>query len=72
MANYALLSQTDNERFSSSEPADVLLQLKPDQQRRAKLQLGTTDPDDLLDQEDFLVGRAKRLAEELNQFLGLP
>ena len=72
VANYAILSQADNAELSDRDPFDVWRSLRPNQREWASVQMGFTAREDLLKAyEEFLDFRAEKLAEQLNEFLGL-
>lgn len=72
VANYAILSQADNAELGDDDPFDVWRKLKPNQREWASVQMCFTAREDLLRAyEEFLDFRADKLAEQLNEFLGL-
>jgi hypothetical protein len=74
MANYALLSQADNAELSERDPYNVWQSMKENQQEWASAQLGFQASSSLLKRgayDEFAEFRAKKLAEQLNVFLGL-
>jgi len=72
VANYAILSQADNAELTDRDPFDVWRSLKPNQRECASAQLFFTAREDLFKAyEEFIEFRAERLAEELNDFVGL-
>jgi len=74
MANYAIISQSDNAELGDRPPAEVYAELSIQERSMASAQLFLRGQDDLLNQEnydDFIDHRAKLLAEALNVFLGL-
>ena len=73
-ANFALLSRSTNAEFGARTPDDVLRSLTPDQRKRAGVQFfGEAAGDRLRHEryEEFCEWRAARLAEALNEFLGI-
>lgn len=73
-ANFALLSRSTNAEFGDRGPDDVLRSLTPEQRGHAHHQLFGSEAGDRLQRDrydEFCEWRAKRLAEELNEFLGL-
>jgi hypothetical protein len=72
VTNYAILSQADNAELTDRDPFDVWRSLKPNQRECASAQLFFTAREDLLKAfEEFIEFRAEKLAEELNDFVGL-
>ncbi len=72
--NYAILSQADNAELSDRDPFDVWRTLKSNQRECASLQLCFVGRDDLLKREayeEFIDYRSGKMAEQLNEFLGL-
>ena len=73
-ANFALLSRSTNSEFKDKRPEEVLAALTPDQRKRAAMQcFGEAAGDRLKVErfEEFCEWRAQRLAEEINEFIGL-
>ena len=72
VANYAILSQADNAELGDRDPFDVWRSLKPNQREWASVQMCFTARDDLLKEyEEFVEVRSEKLAEQLNEFVGL-
>ena len=72
MANYALLSQSDNVQFTDEDPQSAYRRLNIQQKQWAQLQLFMIADADLFnDFTEFMERRARRLADSLNEFLGL-
>ena len=72
VANYAILSQSDNAELADRDPFDVWRSLKPNQREWASVQMCFTAREDLLKAyEEFVEFRAEKLAEQLNEFVGL-
>jgi len=73
-ANYAVLSQADNAELGDRDPFDVWRTLRQNQRECASQQLCFIGKDDLLKHEaydEFIDFRAGKMAEQLNEFLGL-
>jgi hypothetical protein len=73
-ANYAILSQADNAELGDRDPFDVWRTLKSNQKECASQQLCFVGKDDLLKHEaydEFVDFRSEKMAEQLNEFLGL-
>lgn len=73
-ANFALVARATNSTFGVAPPGDVLASLTSDQRKIASGQLFGQNAGDLLAVErysEFCSWRAARLAEALNEFLGL-
>jgi hypothetical protein len=71
-ANYAILSQADNAELADRDPFDVWHGLKANQKEWASAQLCFNARDDLLKTyEEFIDFRAEKIAEQLNEFVGL-
>ncbi|MBR0778314.1 DUF262 domain-containing protein [Bradyrhizobium diazoefficiens] len=73
-ANYAILSQADNSQLGDSDPFDAWRALKQNQKECASKQLFFVAKDDYLKREayeDFVDFRAEKIAEALNEYLGL-
>jgi hypothetical protein len=73
-ANYAILSQDDNAGIGDGNPFDVWRGLKQNQKEHASLQLCFVAKDDFLKRdayEDFIDFRAEKMADQMNEFLGL-
>jgi len=73
-ANFALLSRSTNAEFGDKPPDEVLRTLTPEQRNHARRQLFGDEAGDRLRREryeEFCEWRGKRLAEALNDFLGL-
>ena len=73
-ANYGLLSRSTNAELSDKPPNEVLAILTPDQRKRASLQFFGEAAGDRLkpeNYEDFCQWRAERLAEAINEWLGM-
>ena len=72
VANYAILSQADNAELADRDPFDVWRSLKPNQRDYASAQLFFAAREELLKAyEEFIDFRAEKLAEQLNDFVGL-
>jgi hypothetical protein len=72
VANYAILSQSDNAELADRDPFDVWRSLKQNQREWASVQMCFTAREDLLKAyEEFVEFRAEKLAEQLNEFAGL-
>lgn len=72
VANYAILSQADNAELGDLDPFDVWRSLKPNQREWAAVQMCFIAREDLLKTyEEFVDFRAEKLAEQLNEFVGL-
>ena len=74
MANYALISQRDNESIGDEDPKAVFGRMDAEQRERAECQLFVIANYELLAAkafEEYRQMRAKKLADQLNQFLGL-
>jgi hypothetical protein len=74
MANYAILTQSDNAELADRAPAEAYAKLSPQERNMASVQLFFHISDELLDPQaydEFLEHRAKHLADALNQFLEL-
>ncbi len=72
VANYAILSQADNAELTGRDPFDVWRSLKPNQREWASTQLFFIAREDLLKAYDeFIEFRAEKLADALNDFVGL-
>jgi hypothetical protein len=73
-ANYALLSRDTNSEFGSRRPDEVFAGLPADARARAGVQFFGEDAGDRLNPEryeEFCEWRAKRLADAINQWVGL-
>jgi hypothetical protein len=73
-ANYALISRSTNAEFGAKGPDDVLKTLTPAQRKIAEIQFFGEDAGDRLGHdryEEFCDWRAQRLAQALNEFLGM-
>jgi hypothetical protein len=73
-ANYALLSRSTNSEFREKPPDEVLATLTPDQRKLAATQFFGAAAGDRLKPdryEEFCQWRAGRLAESINDWLGL-
>jgi hypothetical protein len=73
-ANFALISRSTNAEFGDREPEDVLGTLTPGQRKEAAKQFFGADAGDRLrrtEYEKFCEWRAGKLADALNDFLGL-
>ena len=73
-ANFALLSRSTNAEFGEKPPDDVLRSLTPEQRKQARLQFFGEEAGDRLTRDryvEFCEWRALRLAEALNEFLGI-
>jgi hypothetical protein len=73
-ANYALLSRATNSEFGDQRPEEVLHMLTPDKRKRADVQFFGDAAGDKLQPnryEEFCQWRADRLAESINEFLGM-
>ena len=74
VANYAILSQADNAELADRDPFDVWRELKSNQRDCASLQLCFVASDNMLRfeaYEEFIEMRAEKLADQLNEFIGL-
>ena len=74
LANYAVPSQPDNAALGSQSPFDVWRGRRKNQREWASVQLCFTALDHLLHPEaydEFLTFRSAKIAEQINQFLGL-
>jgi hypothetical protein len=74
VANYAILSQTDNAELADRDPFDVWRGMKSNQRECAGRQLCFVASDNLLRRDaydEFVEFRADKLAERLNVFIGL-
>ncbi len=74
LPNYALLSRATNSEFGDRPPDEVLATLTPAQRKRASMQFFDNAAGDRLRSdgyEDFCEWRAGRLAEALNDWLGV-
>jgi hypothetical protein len=72
VGNYAILSQSDNAELADRDPFDVWRSLKPNQRECASVQMCFTAREDLLKAyEEFVEFRADKMAEQLNEFVGL-
>lgn len=74
VANYAILSQADNAELSDRDPSAAHKALSPGQREAAAEQLFFRVSDGLLDYkayDEFIELRARHLADQLNDFLGL-
>jgi hypothetical protein len=72
VGNYAILSQDDNAALADRDPFDVWRSLKTNQKEWASAQLCFTAREDLLKAyEEFIDFRADKLADQLNEFVGL-
>jgi len=73
-ANYGLLSRSTNAELSDQRPDEVLAILSPDERQRASIQFfGEAAGDRLKPEryEEFCQWRAQRLAEKINEWLGI-
>lgn len=73
-ANYALLSRSSNSEFGDKQPEEVLSMLTPDQRKLAAVQFFGDPAGDKLKPgryEEFCQWRADRLAESINDWLGM-
>jgi hypothetical protein len=74
VANYAILSQADNSELADQDPQDAWRSLRANQREYASVQLCFLANDNYLRPEaydEFLAFRAEKLAEQLNNFIGL-
>jgi hypothetical protein len=74
VANYAIISQADNAELGDRSPFDVWRELRSNQQAFASEQLCIDANDNLLQRdayEEFIGFRAEKLADQLNNFIGL-
>lgn len=74
VANYAILSQADNAELSDRDPSAAHKDLSPDLREAASEQLFFRVSDGLLSYkayDEFIDFRARKMAELLNEFLGL-
>ena len=73
-ANYGLLSRSTNAELSDKRPDEMLASMSPDERQRADLQFFGEAAGDRLNPEnyeDFCQWRAERLAEGINEWLGI-
>ena len=73
-ANYALLSRSTNSEFGDKLPDEVFRSLTPDQRKLAAVQLYGDGAGDRLKADrylEFCEWRADRLAESMNDWLGI-
>jgi hypothetical protein len=73
-ANYAILAQADNSELADRDPFDVWRSLKANQRECASLQLCFVASDNYLRPaayDEFIEFRAGKIAEQLNEHLGL-
>jgi hypothetical protein len=73
-ANYAILSQADNSELADTDPFDVWRSLKQNQKECASQQLCFVAADNYLRAaayDEYMEFRAGKMAEQLNDFLGL-
>jgi len=73
-ANLALISRASNSEIGDKRPDEVLSMLTPAQRKLAKVQFFGNDAGDLLEAdhyEEYCEWRAKRLAEAMNEYLGM-
>ena len=73
-ANYALLSRPTNSEFGDKPPDEVCATLTPAQRKLAAVQFFGEDAGDRLKPgryEEFCEWRADRLAEAINDWLGM-
>ncbi len=73
-ANYGLLSRSMNAELADKPPDEVLAGMSPDERQRADLQFFGEAAGDRLkpeNYEDFCQWRAERLAEAINEWLGI-
>ena len=73
-ANYSLLSQSTNSAFGDRPPDDVFAMLTPEQRKQAAVQFFGEAAGDRLRPDrydEFIEWRAARLAESINDWLGL-
>ena len=73
-ANYALLSRSSNAEFGDKRPEEVLSTLTPDQRKLAAVQFFGDSAGDKLKPgryDEFRQWRAERLAESINDWLGM-
>ena len=73
-ANFAMLSRSTNAEFGDRSPDEILATLTPTQRKLARIQFFGEEAGDRLRRdryEEFCEWRAARLAEALNQFLGI-
>jgi hypothetical protein len=74
VANYSILWQNDNAELADSDPMDAWRSLQLNQLSYASLQLCFEANDGFLRPEayeEFLNHRSKKMAEQLNAFIGL-
>jgi hypothetical protein len=74
VANYAILSQADNAELGDNDPFDVWRNLKSNQKEIASQQLCFIASENMLRREayeEFVEFRAEKIANQLNDFLGL-
>ena len=72
--NYALLSRSSNSEFGDKRPEEVLGILTPDQRKHAAVQFFGDPAGDKLKPsryEEFCEWRGERLAESINDWLGM-
>jgi len=73
-ANYGLLSRSSNAELKDRRPDEVLAGMSPDERQRAEVQFFGEAAGDRLkpeNYEDFCQWRAERLAEAVNDWLGI-
>jgi hypothetical protein len=73
-ANFALISRSSNSEIGDKRPDEVLNMLTPVQRKAARVQFFGNDAGDLLEAdhyEEYCVWRAKRLAQAMNEYLGM-
>ena len=73
-ANYALISRETNSNFKDAPPEEVLARLTPEQQRLAQVQHFSLEAGDRLkrpEYDEFCLWRARRIADSMNDWLGL-
>jgi hypothetical protein len=73
-ANYALISRSTNSEFGDKRPNEVLATLTPDQRKLASVQFFGEAAGDRIKvdrYEEFCQWRAERLAESINDWLGI-
>ena len=71
VANYAIISQADNAELTGRDPFDVWRSLKPNQREWASTQLFFIAHRILKAYDEFIEFRAEKLADALNDFVGL-
>jgi hypothetical protein len=73
-ANYGLLSRSTNSELSVNRPDEVLAAMSPEERQRAEVQFFSEAAGDRLkleNYEEFCQWRGERLAEAINEWLGI-